>query len=84
MKERITTIEKQNKFKWELNDLRALMTIMNVIGVIVFGFIACYLALSIAIIGLIRDIIEKKKINSYIIHISNCILNIYLMMLLSR
>ena len=71
-------------YKFDLNDIRAGFTVLNVVLVILFGWAGCLLGFCIAFIGIIRDFVKKKKINSYVIHVSNCILNIYLMLLLSR
>ena len=71
-------------YKFDLNDIRAGFTVLNLVLVILFGAAGCLLGFCIALVGVIRDIVKKKKVNSYIIHISNCILNIYLMILLTR
>lgn len=64
-----------SKIEWD--DLRAFMTLINVILIMQFGITVAWLGLSIAVFGVAKDITERKKFSSYAIHISNAILNIY-------
>ena len=63
------------KFEW--NDLRAFITVINVILIMRFGLSIAWFSLGVAIMGLIKDITIDKKWNGAIMHMSNIILNIY-------
>lgn len=65
------------KYKFEWNDLRALITIVNVIVVFAFGLSVAWIALTIAALGLVNDFTTNKKINGFVIHSLNVIISIY-------
>lgn len=69
-------------YQFEINDLRALITVINVICIMVFGLKAAWLGLVIAICGLINDIIFVKRFNNGIIHLSNIVLNIFFLLMI--
>ena len=68
MKSRLTKIE------WD--NIRAFLTMLNVILILRFGLSVAWIGLFIAVFGVAKDICSKK-LNSFIIHISNFILNLY-------
>lgn len=76
------------RFKFELGDLRALITVVNVMLIMRFGLSIAWFGLVIAGLGLVMDGIKWWKmstdfrVNSCIIHCANVILNIYFMTLL--
>ena len=63
--------------KIEWNDLRAFITVINVVLIMHFGLSIAWFSLGVATMGLIKDITIDKKLNGAIMHISNIILNIY-------
>ncbi len=63
------------KFEW--NDLRAFITIINVILIMRFGLSIAWFSLGVATMGLIKDITIDKKWNGAIMHVSNMVLNIF-------
>lgn len=63
--------------KIEWNDLRAFITVINVILIMRFGLSIVWFSLGVATMGLIKDITIDKKLNGAIMHMSNIILNIY-------
>lgn len=68
------------EYHFEWNDLRAICTLVNVLGIICFGLIACYLGLVIAVFGLVKDLTNKNRhLNEIIMHLSTIVLNIYLL-----
>ena len=69
-------------YKFEWNDLRALITIINVLLIMRFGLSIAWFGLVIACIGLVKDITIDKHINGTIMHGANAILNIYFLTLL--
>jgi hypothetical protein len=66
-------------YKFEWNDLRALITIINVIIVLGCGLSIAWIALTIAALGLVNDFTTNKKINGFVIHSLNAIISIYLL-----
>ena len=64
------------KYKFEWNDLRALITIINVIVVLCCGLSVAWIALTIAALGLVNDFTTNKKINGFVMHSLNAIISI--------
>lgn len=71
-----------SEYRFEINDLRALITVANVICVMAFGLTISWLGLALAVFGLINDIFVAKRLNNALIHFSNIILNLYFLSLL--
>ena len=69
-------IKTSYRFEWQ--DLRLITTILNVIGIILFGFTAAYAGLAIAAIGIIKDLTNKDRhLNDILLHLTSVVLNIY-------
>ena len=50
------------KYIFDYNDIRMILTVFNVIMIITFGLTVAYIGLAIAIFGTIRDlVIEERK-----------------------
>lgn len=75
----------RNKYKFELGDLRAFITVINVMLIMSFGLSVAWFGLAVAAIGLIIDFInyfdpcKPFRINSVIIHTANIVLNVFFM-----
>lgn len=69
------------KWKFEINDLRALIQVINVVLIMVFGLQVSWFGLSLAVLGLIKDIAIDKKINGSVMHLSGIVLNVYFLMM---
>ena len=66
------------KYKFEWNDLRALVTVINIVLIMIYGLSIAWFGLAIAIVGVIKDCTEKEfRWNSLIMHLSNVILNVF-------
>lgn len=65
------------KYKFEINDIRALITIINVLLVLIFGISIAWFGLAVSVIGIFKDIFIDKRINGTVMHTANAILNIY-------
>ena len=65
------------KYIFEINDIRALITVINVLLVLIFGISIAWFGLAVSIIGIFKDIFIDKRINGTIMHTANAILNIY-------
>lgn len=68
----------RTSYKFEWQDLRAAATILNVIGIIFFGYAAAYAGLVIAMIGIAKDLSNKNRhLNDLLLHLSSVVLNLY-------
>lgn len=68
-------IEQPYKFEW--NDLRAVITVINVILIMIFGLSIAWFGLAIGILGLAKDLFVDRHINGLIMHLANIGLNIF-------
>lgn len=68
------------KYQFEWNDIRALMTLINVILIMRYGLAIAWFGLAIACVGLIKDITIDKRVNGVVMHSANAILNIYFLL----
>ena len=73
--------ELNKPYHFETNDIIALLNLFNTFAVIAFGLIASWFGLAIAIICIIDDIIEVRRFNIVILHLSIAILNTYFLMI---
>lgn len=74
-------IEKSS-YQFEGTDVRAITTILNVIGVLTIGLVASWIGLAVALFDIIQDFRKGTHINIFLIHISLLILNSYFLGLL--
>ena len=65
------------KYKFEWNDLRAVITVVNVVLIMIYGLSIAWFGLAVALVGIVKDITTDKKWNGFIMHLSNVILNAY-------
>lgn len=72
-------IEENYKFEW--NDLRCFITVVNTILIMIYGFSIAWFGLAVAVIGIIKDLTTDRKINGLIMHIANIVLNIYFLLI---
>ena len=73
--------ELNKPYHFETNDIIALLNLFSVFMVIHFGLIASWIGLAIAIICIIADIIEIRRFNIIILHLSIAVLNTYFLMI---
>ena len=69
-------------FRFEWNDLRAFIQLLNVILIMMFGLQVSWFGLAIALFGLVKDMSQHRHINDMILHLSGIALNIYFLSLL--
>ena len=74
----------ETAYKFEMNDLRAVIQMLNVALIMMFGLSVSWFGLALAIFGLIKDFTTDRHINSILMHTSGAILNIYFLTLLYR
>ncbi len=68
-------IEKPYEFEW--NDLRAGITAINVILIMIFGLSVAWFGLAIAVFGLVKDLTGTRHINEIVMHSMSIVLNLY-------
>lgn len=68
-------------YKFEWNDLRALITVINVLLVMAFGLSVAWFGLAVATVGLIKDFTSDRHINGIVMHLASVALNIYFLVL---
>lgn len=67
----------KSAYRFEYNDLRALITVINVILIMKFGLSIAWFGLMVASIGLLKDIVLDRHINGMIMHFANVVLNLF-------
>ncbi len=72
-------IESGYKFEW--NDLRCFITIINVVLVMIYGLSISWFGLAVAVVGIIKDLTTDRRINGLLMHIANMSLNIYFLLM---
>ena len=73
-------IDRAYQFEW--NDLRCLVTIVNVVLIMIYGLSIAWFGLAVAVIGVIKDLAVDHRINGLIMHLANVALNIYFILLI--
>lgn len=69
-------------YKFEWNDLRCFITVINVILIMIYGLSIAWFGLAVALVGVIKDLTTDKRINGLLMHLSNVALNIYFLIML--
>ena len=71
-------------YRFEWNDLRAFIQLLNVILIMIFGLSVSWFGLAIAVFGVIKDMSQHRHINDIIMHMSGVVLNVYFLTLLYK
>lgn len=69
-------------YNFEWNDLRAFITVINVVLIMAFGLSIAWFGLAVAVLGIVKDLVIDRKLNGLIMHLANVALNIYFLSLL--
>jgi hypothetical protein len=69
-------------YKFEWNDLRCFITVVNVILIMIYGLSIAWFGLAVAFVGVIKDLTTDRRINGLLMHLSNIALNIYFLIML--
>ena len=76
------------KYQFEWNDVRAVITLINVILIMIYGLSIAWFGLAVAGLGIIKDLTEipggKFRYSSLIMHLSNAALNIFFLIQLAN
>lgn len=75
----LKTIKKTlKKYKFDNNDISALLTFFDTMFTIVIGLGFAWVGVAIGCVDLYNDIKTRGKINKYVKHISKIVVNLYL------
>lgn len=69
-------------YKFEWNDLRCFITVINVILIMIYGLSIAWFGLAVAFVGVIKDLTTDRRINGLLMHLSNVALNAYFLIML--
>lgn len=69
-------------YKFEMNDLRAVIQVINVGLIIAYGLSVAWFGLALAVFGLIKDFTTDRHINSIVMHLAGAVLNINFLIIL--
>ena len=72
----------ETPYKFEMNDLRAIIQIINVVLIMIFGLSISWFGLAVAFFGLVKDLIHDRHINGMLMHVAGIVLNLYFLKLL--
>ena len=72
----------EESYRFEYNDLRALITVINVVLIMIFGLSIAWFGLAVALIGVIKDLKVDRHINGLVMHLASVALNVYFLILL--
>ncbi len=68
-------------YKFEWNDLRCFITVINVILVMIYGLSISWFGLAVAVVGIVKDLTTDRRINGLLMHVANMSLNIYFLLM---
>ena len=69
-------------FRFEWNDLRAFIQVLNVVLIMIFGLQVSWFGLAIALFGVCKDMSQHRHVNDIVMHLSGVVLNVYFLSLL--
>lgn len=70
----------EHKYKFEWNDLRALLQIINVALIVFWSFdVGAIFGLCVASLGLIKDFTTDRHINGIVMHLASIVLNVFIL-----
>lgn len=69
-------------YKFEWNDLRAFITVINVVLIMIYGLSIAWFGLVVAVIGVVKDLTTDRRVNGLVMHLANVALNVYFLIML--
>ena len=72
-------IEENYKFEW--NDLRCFVTVINVMLIIIYGLSISWFGLFVAAVGVVKDLTTDRKVNGLLMHLANIVLKVYFLLM---
>lgn len=74
----------ETAYKFEMNDLRAVIQVINVALIMMFGLAISWFGLALAVFGLVKDFTTDRHINGIAMHLASAVLNVYFLTLLYK
>lgn len=74
----------ETPYKFEWNDLRCFVTVINVMLIMTYGLSISWFGLFVALVGVVKDLTKDRRINGLLMHLANAALNIYFLWILYR
>ena len=71
-------------FRFEWNDLCALIQVINVALIMMFGLSVAWFGLALAVFGVIKDMSQHRHINDIILHLAGVVLNVHFLIMYYR
>jgi len=71
-------------YRFEWNDLRCAVTILNVVLIMIYGLSIAWFGLAVAAIGIVKDICSDRHLNGILMHLASVVLNLYFLLMLYR
>lgn len=68
-------------YRFEWNDLRCGITLLNVALIMIFGLSIAWFGLAVAIFGMVKDLTSDRRINGLLMHFSSVVLNVYFLLI---
>lgn len=68
-------------YRFEWNDLRCGITLLNVALIMIFGLSIAWFGLVVAIFGMVKDLTSDRRINGLLMHFSSVVLNVYFLLI---
>ena len=68
-------------FRFEWNDLRAFIQVLNVALIMAFGLSVAWFGLAIAVFGVCKDMSQHRHVNDIVLHLTGVVLNIHFLIL---
>lgn len=72
----------ETTYKFEMNDIRALIQVVNVGLIMMFGLSVSWFGLALAVFGLVKDFTTDRHLNSIVMHLAGAVLNLYFLNIL--
>lgn len=69
-------------YKFEWNDLRTLITVINVILIMRYGLSIAWFGLAVAALGMVKELTGNRHINCLVSYLATIALNVYFISLL--
>ena len=71
-----------NSYQFEWNDLRTVITVINVILIMKYGLSIAWFGLTVAVLGMIKELTGNRHINCLVSYLATIALNVYFITLL--
>ena len=74
----------QEAYNFEWNDLRTVITVINVLLIMRFGLSIAWFGLVIALLGMVKELTGNRHINCLVSYIATIVLNLYFISLIQE